>query len=503
MIDQHNSLAEKFLKKWFWLYFFSLIIAPIWYIIKIIVSNELAVDEVWIIYWVMSLMVLVSSFNDLGMAESLNKFIPEYITKKEYSKVKTILLYAILAQIITWIIIFCFFYFWSQFLAEYYFKDTKSLEVIKVFSFYFLAANFFHVITIFFQAVQNTFLQKISESFRMFFMLIFTICIFVFDLWSIITYSYSWVLWMFFWVFVSLFFFYTRYFVIYLKNEKVIFDKILFKNIFKYALLVFLWAQAGTILSQIDMQMIIYMLWNTDAWYFTNYLSIIWIPFIIIGPIFGLLFPIFSEMNAKWEIDKIKMVKQVFTKNFLSFSIVFSILFFVFWEVISTILFWEKFLTSGIILQYSILFLSFNFLLQINFNIFAAIGQVKERLYIILVAIVFNTILNYIFIKLFWVWWAALATWFWWVLIWLLSEIKLKEYRVWFDFIYLFKNTFIFSIFWIFLYFFIIPFFWSDRIYNLFLLCFISLIYFIIFFAINFNDYKYLITEIKNLRKKS
>jgi hypothetical protein len=35
------------------------------------------------------------------MAESLNKFIPEYITEKSYDKVKTILFYAILAQIIT------------------------------------------------------------------------------------------------------------------------------------------------------------------------------------------------------------------------------------------------------------------------------------------------------------------------------------------------------------------------------------------------------------------
>jgi hypothetical protein len=35
------------------------------------------------------------------MAESLNKFIPEYITKKRYDKVKSILFYAIFAQAIT------------------------------------------------------------------------------------------------------------------------------------------------------------------------------------------------------------------------------------------------------------------------------------------------------------------------------------------------------------------------------------------------------------------
>ena len=61
MIEQHKSLSEKFLKKGFWLYLFSFIIAPIWYIIKIIISGELTVSEVWILYWVVSLIILLSA----------------------------------------------------------------------------------------------------------------------------------------------------------------------------------------------------------------------------------------------------------------------------------------------------------------------------------------------------------------------------------------------------------------------------------------------------------
>lgn len=503
MIEQHNSLAEKFLRKWFWLYLFSFIIAPIWYIIKIIISWELEVYEVWIIYWVISLMTLVSSFNDLWMAESLNKFLPDFITQKRYDKVKTLVLYAILAQAITWGIIFCVFYFWANFLAQEFFKDSKSVEVIQIFAYYFLANTFYHVLNVFFQAVQDTFSQKITELFRMMTILIFIFWVFILDMWSLHTYSYSWVLWMYIWMFIAMIMFFKKYYKKYLSWVKFHFDKELFKQIFKYALLVFLWAQAGTILSQIDMQMIIYFLWNTDAWYYTNYLSVIWIPFLIFGPIFWLLFPIFSEMNAKKETEKIKVVKKVFTKNFLVFSIVISILFFVFWQIMSTILFWEKFLTSWIILQYSILFLPFNFLLQVNFNIFAAIGQVKERLNIIIIAIIFNTILNYVLIKTIWVSGAALATWCGWFLIWILSEIKLKNYRVWYDFKYIFLNSAIFSILWVFMYYEIVPLFHSmtNKFYEFLFLCLISFIYFIIFFIINFKEFKYFLSEIKNVRK--
>jgi O-antigen/teichoic acid export membrane protein len=502
MIEQHWTLAEKFIKKWFWLYLFFFILSPIWYIIKIVLSTDLAVDEIWIIYWVMSLMVLLSSFNDLWMTESLNKFIPEYITKNRYDKVKSILFYAIFAQVVTWSVIFLIFFFWADFLWNHYFHDMKSVNIVKLFSFFFLWQTFYHVINVFFQAIQNTFLQKISDLFRMLFILCFTLYMFLTDVWTMFYYSLSWVLWLYFWIIIIIFYFYRNYYVPYLKDVNIIYSKKLFLSIFKYAIIVFLWSQASTLLSQVDMQMIIYMLWNTDAWYYTNYLSIIWIPFILIWPIFGFLFPVFSELVAKEEHHKIKTIKSIFIKNFLSFSICFSILFLVFWSIIATILFWDKFEQSWIILQWSVLFLSFNFLLQINFNILAANWKIKERLKIILIALVFNTILNIIFIKMIWVSGSALATWFWWVLIWYLSELKLKEYHSSFDYMYLFKNISVFTLIWVWLYFFIVPYFSiiNSRIYEFLFLSFISLIYFFIYFIINIADFKYFYKEIKKIK---
>jgi O-antigen/teichoic acid export membrane protein len=336
----------------------------------------------------------------------------------------------------------------------------------------------------------------------MLFILSFTLYMFFTNIWTMFYYSLSWIIGLYFGIIIAIIYFYRKYYLVYLKDVKIIYSKQLFLSIFKYALIVFLWSQASTLLSQVDMQMIIYMLWNTDAGFYTNYLSIIWIPFVIIWPIFGFLFPVFSELVAKEEHHKIKTIKSIFTKNFLSFSITFSILFLVFWEVISTILFWDKFLQSWIILQYSILFLSFNFLLQINFNILAANWKVKERLKIILIALVFNTVLNIIFIKLIWVSGSALATWFGWVLIWYLSDLQLKEYHTAFDYKYLFKNISIFTLIWSGMYFFIVPFFSiiNNRIYEFLFLTFISLIYFWIYFLVNLADFKYFYKEIRKIK---
>lgn len=504
MIDQHDSLAEKFLRKWFWLYLFSFIIAPLWYVVKILVSHDVSVEEIGIIYGVMSLVMLILSFNDLWMAESLNKFIPEYVTQKRYDKVKTILVYALLAQVVTGGIIFSVLFFWSTFLGTHYFHDSRAIEVVQVFSFFFLWFTFFHVLNVFFQAIQNTFLQRFTEFLRMIAILWFTAYAFFWEKWDIFHYSLAWVLWLYIGIFAAFYFFIKHYYFKYLRTEKIIFSFDFFKKIFSYALLVFLGSQASTILSQVDMQMIIYILGAKDAWFYSNYLSIISIPFVLIGPIFAFLFPVFSEMIAKNENEKIKWVKSIFFKNFFVFSFVFSILFFVFWPIISIILFGEKFEMSGIILQYAIFFIAFNFLLQINFNILAANGKIKERLKIILKALGFNIITNLIFIYTFWVAWAALATGLWWVLIWYLSEKELKEYRTSFDVKYIGKNIAFFGSIWIGIFLFILPYFWNieNRWYMLLLLALISFLYFLIYIIFNLKDFKYLYNEVKKVRGK-
>jgi O-antigen/teichoic acid export membrane protein len=502
MIDQHKTLAEKFLKKWFWLYLFSFIIAPIWYIIKIIISEELTVSEVGILYGIISLITLLWAFNDFWMTESLNKFIPQYIVKKDYSKIKTILTYSILTQLFTWVILAWFFFFWADYIANNFFQNELAIQTLKIFSLFFIWINIFQVITTFFMAIQNTFLTKVIELFRMWFILLFVLLIYLLDLSNLVNFSYTWVLWLYIWIIVATYIFYKKYYLNYFKNIELIWSKDLYWEIFKYAIWVFLWAQAATILWQIDMQMIIYILWTTDAWYYTNYLSIIWIPFMIIWPIFSFLFPIFSEMHAKWDIEKIKLVKSIFQKNFLAIWIAFNILFFIFSEIIAYTLFWNKFIESWVILKYSILLLTFNFLLQINFNIMAWIWKVKDRVKIISIALIFNFIMNIILIKLIWVYWAALATWLWWVLIWFLSELYIKNYYVKFNILFLLKNITLMWIIWLLINIYFLDIFeWISRIKSLYYLFVASIIYFWIFLIINYSEFRNFILEIKKIKK--
>lgn len=503
MIDQYSSLSEKFLRKWFWLYLFGFIIAPIWYIIKIILSQDLSVSEIGILYWVISIVTLLSAFSDFWIRESLSYFIPRYNEKKDYDSIKTILFFGFILQCITGWIIFVLLFFGSTYIAQNYFENDQAIFILKVFSFFFLWINLFQLINNFFMAVQNTFLQKITEFLRMLFVMISVLWIFVFDMWSLAFYSYSWIFWLYLWVWISLIVFFTKYYKKYLKHNKILFQKDFFYKVFSYSSITFLSVQSFVILSQVDMQMVLFMLGTKDAWFYTNYLSIVWIPNVILGPIFFLLYPIFSELDEKKEHQKIRNIKYLFQKNFLILSFSFSVLFFIFSKEMSIVFFWEKFITSGIILQYSILFIAWNFLLRVNHMLLASIWRIHERLYIVIFSIFMNILLNYIFIKIFGVAWAALATGISWIIIWGITESLLKNFRVRFDYKYIIKNTIYLWCLWCIL----IMIKWyldTENISRWILLFFVGLIssfYFILFFILNISDVKNFMREIKNIRK--
>ncbi|ATU04838.1 hypothetical protein BKN14_00040 [Candidatus Gracilibacteria bacterium HOT-871] len=504
MIDEHKSLSEKFIKKGFWLYIFSLIIGPIGYITKIIISEKITVSELGVLYGIISLVTLISTYNDLGVTESLKHFIPKFVTEKNYDKVKSVLFYALFAQIATSIFIALFFFFGADFIAENYFKTSEAKEILRIFAFFFIGINIFQTINNFFIAVQDSFSYKLTEFFRMIFILFSVLFVFLGDYSSLVNYSYSWLIGLYIGILITLFIFYKKYYKKYFSKSKILVEKSLIKTVGKYSLLVAIGAQVGVLLSQIDMQMIIWLLNTESAGLYTNYLSIINIPFLVLGPIFMILMPIFSELSSKGENKKLKIIKQSFSNIFVIIGIIFNGFMFVFGPQIASVLFGAKYWDSGVILQYSILFLVFNFLLQINFNLMAGIGEVKQRVKILGIAIFFNFVLNLIFIKSLGVYGASLATGFGWILIWFLSEKFLKkEFSTNFDFKIIGKNFTFFVILGAGFWYFFAPFLENlGRIKSFFALAGLGILWGMIFIFINKDMFKNFIFEVKKLRGK-
>ena len=502
MIDSHWSIAEKFLKKWFWLLGLSFLIWPIGYLVKITISSELSVEEVWILYWIISLITILIGYNDFWITESLKFFVPRYYEEKRFDKIKTILALWFLTQLSSSIILTIIFYFWADFIGNHYFHNAKAIESIKIFSFFFVWINIFQLLNTFFLAVQNTFLYRFSELVRIGVVLLWTALIFFTDSWSLINYTYSRIFWLYFGIIFTIWIFITKYYFKYLKGSKIIKDKKFIKEVLWYAILVLVGSQAWTILSQIDMQMIIYMLWVKDAWYYTNYLSLIWIFFIFIWPLFTFLLPVFSELSAKKQIDTLKSLKSELSHIFLFFGISYATFCFIFWSNIAYILFWEKFIFSWEILKYSMPFLAFNFILQVNFNLLAWLWKVKERIKVLSYWILLNCILNFFLIQIMWVSGAALATGFWWLyIVYATEKILWKEFQFQIDLYLLAKNICIFLCIWYVFKVYLSPFFsLTSRTQDLWILVWIISIWTLIYIMINYKFFHWVVINIKKLK---
>jgi O-antigen/teichoic acid export membrane protein len=462
-----------------------------------------SVSDIGILYWIISLITLLSAFSDLWVGESMKFFIPKYLEDGSYNKIKSILAYSLIVQISTWVLLWLIYFYWADFLAHNYFDDPSAWGVIKVFSVFFIGLNIFGIMSQFFLAIQNTLYFKLCDFVRNFSILIWVLALSMQWISDIQSFSYSWIFWVYLWTIFASFLFLAKYYMKYFAWEKIIWSLSLWKEFFKYALVVFLSVQAWIILSQIDMQMIIYLLGTSEAWYYSIYLSLVMIPFMIIGPIFSILLPVFSELATKKSYWKIRQLRHFLQIKLAFIGIFFALFLFIFWEHIAYILFWDAYLKSWNILKYSILFLLFNFLLQINFNLLGWLWKVRKRLYIVLSAIILNTILNFILINKIWVEWAALATWIGWMYIWIMWEILLREFKITvIPYLRLAKNIACAALLSLASYWLTTEMFSLDlsRLTALSYLMFIMIIWFWVFLTINYYDLKLLFREIKKFK---
>lgn len=160
MLNSEETLSQKFVRRGSWIFLFTLLTAPLGYIIRMVLTGDLSKDEVGIIYGVIGLLTLFSAYNDLGFTESLNYFLPKYIIKKDYARCKYLLTTAFWIQIVTSTLVGGLFYLSAGFLADWHFKSAAAKEIIQIMSLFFVGLNLMQVSTILFSATQNTRLQK-------------------------------------------------------------------------------------------------------------------------------------------------------------------------------------------------------------------------------------------------------------------------------------------------------------------------------------------------------
>jgi len=506
LVDQ--PLSHKLIKKWSWLYLFMILTAPIWYIIRVIISNQLPVADVGLFYSIIWFIILISLYHDLWLTEALQYYLPKYRIQKKYNDYKTILYLTLIVQVITWIIIAWIIYFWANWLAINHFHSPEAVGIIKTLCRYFIWINFLQVFNSVYIAFQDTLYSSLTEFFKVYGILAFTLFFWLSHSLTIQTFNMWWISGVGIGLIASSIIFFKKYWKT-LKHWTIERSKNLVKLQFKYAFRVFLWANVWVLLWQIDQQLVINFLWPIQAGYYSNYLSVTTMYIVLTTPLLSLLFPIVTELITKRKHKELEILQNLLYKYFSLLVFTISGLFFALWPVIATILFGEKFTYSWYLISYSAPFLILHVIYCINYGILAGMGKVKDRVKILWWALLINIILNVVLILVFKIWLvgAVIAVIAWWFVLFFLSfKIVNNHQKINIDWIFLLKNLAIIILCTLIIYYFQNHVFVLENNYrweNIKRLFIILLAYYWIIWGFNYKSFVLLWKEVKKLRNLS
>jgi len=500
-----EPLGEKLIKKWFWLYFFTYLAAPAGYLTRVIISNSLSVQQVWVIYSLLWIFSILSMYNGLWLTESLKHFLPKYIAKKNFDKAKTIIFFSATIQLITSTIISIIIYNYSFFIANKYLWSAESVELIKYFIIYFLSINTMQVISSIILSYYDTFSNQITIFIKSILILWFVYYFFANDISSVLNYWIAFIWAQLISSLIAITIYYSKY-SIDIASSSIIYNTKFIKKFIKYSLRTFLSMNAWLLLTQIDQQMVILLLWQSDAWIFANYMSLISLSYIFISPIVVILFPMVSKLYSEKNINEISHLQYIFY-NFLGFfSLYFMWLLIPLWPQISIILFWVKFLSSWYLMYLGWINLLLQTLIYINYWLLSGLWKAKERGIIIFIAGPLNVFMNYIMIQYLWLYWVVLSTIIWSLFMFLLSSLFIsKTFKIRFDKKFIFKNILLISLLWFIILSKLNSFFIIDdslRLYNLTNLIIITTLYSMIICAVNYSQIPIIYNHLKIILQK-
>lgn len=399
-----EHLGKKLVRQTFRVYFFTLLAAPLGYIIRAVIANKLSIEDVGIFYSVLWFVTILASINDLGLTEAMQYYLPKYRIQKKYDSYKTTLVGTFLIQIITGIIGLIFLYWAAPWLSVHHFQDPQALILLRVFAWYFVLINIFQLITAYCTAFQNTFLAHFLNFFKQL-TLLGRIGYFWWSTWAVTLgdVAHAWLRGMGVLLVVAGVLFRRSYGSTLYKGT-IEFETKQLREQFTYAWGVLLANNAGLLIGLLDQQFVINVLWPQAAGIYANYLILLVVYGVVSGPFLALIFPIVTELVTKEQHAKYTLFLNLLYKYYAVFALGVAWIFFALWPELAMVFFGTKFIYSGVLASYISPVLVLNILLAVNFTFLAWLGRVHERARLLGGALLVNVIATILGLYVF-NWW--------------------------------------------------------------------------------------------------
>lgn len=380
-------------------YVFMVFIAPSGYIVRLLVTNTISVEEIWVLYSIIGMIVLLSAYNDLWLTEALQYFAPKYWLEKKYNELTTIFWWTMMAQLLSGSVIWWALRRWADRIAINYFTSPLAGPILQIYALYFLAINIVQAFNSLLQAFQDSFTSQALDFVRNMILVwsvsrlrwardLTVISFSRAQMWAQLAIGIIWAI-----VIMTL---YRRV----VCGGHIIRSPSLMRSQLWYAWWIFLGVNMMLLFGQIDLQMVLWIGGQAQAWYYATYQSLLGLPFILIGPILNLLFATTTELHTKQDHQKIWHYLRFMSQYLWLFGLIIGGFFAMSGPSLASVLYGSKMAYSGVLLSMSSIFIPIIILLSYWGLVMGGIGAAKYRGVVFGIAVVINIILNSILIPL-------------------------------------------------------------------------------------------------------
>ncbi|MFA6073346.1 MAG: flippase [Candidatus Woesearchaeota archaeon] len=403
--------------------FMTVLAGITWYLLRFSLARNLTVQEYGVFYAVLSFYSFLSLFVDVGFSQAVPKFVVDLNVKKQKRKVKSLLVYVLLFQLIISSLLFIIIALLASWLSiNYFHKDVSNLIIIM--GLWFLLIPIISFFASMFLGFQKYGLGSSIDLVKSFFILITVLgLVFLgFGVYApILAYVFSNII---------LLFIYAPF----IKNTfkdffklKTIFYKDLFFTVIKYCFYVSLSSVSWMILTQTDTLMLTYFKGTEAVGLYQVAVPLASISFYIINALSFVAFPMISELLARKKIKEIGAGLSIFYKYIFFLIFPIALVLFSFASLAITILFGAKYLGAVVALQILAIGGIFSAIALFNGSVLSALGKAKLSAKIMGLAALTNFILNLIFIPLLGIVGAAISTMIAFLLALIFSTILLRK----------------------------------------------------------------------------
>lgn len=509
-IDQH--LTQKgIIKNTFWIYAVTLLIAPMQYVVRIIIAHNIPLKEVWLVYSLLWLTGILAIYNDLGFREAIGYFYPKYLANKDYNKSKTVLIFTLVLQLVSSCIIAGLLWVFAGSIAQHYLNYPGSDIVIKIFGGYLFFLILYNFIDGIFMLYQDAFWNKILHLINYIVLLALTFLVpyGIFNYigiksnltWFIVAQIIPSIVS----IIIGVLVFLKKYRAIAFKWN-FIRDNNEYKIVQKYALGVLITNNIVYLLSAIDIQISTYLFGTTTSGLYSYGMMLTNMFVTLLSPIGLLLYPMVSHLRARSREETMKKVFYAVINYMWLIAMIWSFFLFAYSNQLMSILFGSEYGPAGTIVKRNLLFVPFGVLSGIIFMIYAGLGLIKKRLKMLIVVFILNIIGNFVFSYFLHINGIALNIWLTWLALFIYGYIDLRKEKIelQLDYKLFIKNIIIWSIVLILLHYlftYIKIDFTLDRFYSIKWIAIAATVYLSALFITNFNMIKNIISTSKQLMK--